>query len=179
MRDRCIYDNTRYMGDFITGVEGGCVMDSLLKCAFARWSEMGSKERDVCFLFVGDCVLRKDATDYLRKTYVPGRISTFSAVNPYFMRETHVRSLDPNECVLISSKFMRMMEDKQDALSKWIRGFNGSKNIAFGYWCAKAGITTTYVGATVQYCNSNSPPNHEEIETAGDFITSLQEDLVV
>lgn len=176
VEDRCTYDNTVYMGK---EEDGACPMAALLRCAFERWERMESKERDVCFLFVGDCVLRKDATDYLRKTYVPGRVATFSGMNPYLIRNTYTRCLDPSECVLLSSKFMRMNEDKKDRLIQWIKDCQGSKGVALGYWCAKAYIPAVYIGATVQYCTPSSRPPHQDIEAAGDFISSMETDIVV
>ncbi len=173
VRDRCAGDTVVYMGDM------GCEseMESVLRMAFKRWSSMDSSERDVCFLLVGDCVLRKDAVDYLRKTYVPGRISTFSSENPYFMRDTHVRRLDPSGCVLISAKFMRSNEGRQDDLFRWISTCPGSKGVALGYWCAKQKIPALHIGATVVYCEPNNRVDMTLIDSTGDYISNMESDI--
>lgn len=173
VRERCIGDTVMYMGD----MGGESEMESLLRMAFKRWTEMHTSERDVCFLLVGDCVLRKDAIDYLRKTYVPGRVSTYSSDNPYFMRDTHVRRLDPSGCVLISAKFMRSNEARQYELFKWISSCPGSKGIALGYWCAKQKIPALHIGATVIYCEPNNRMDMTQIDLAGDYISNMQSDI--
>ncbi len=155
----------------------GSYISRMLSTVFNYWSNLSSKERDVCFLLVGGCSLRKDALDYLRKTYVPNRIATFSPENPFMMRGMHVKRIDPSGCVLLPSKFMRLNEGRKDELLDWIWRCEGSKGIALGYWCAKQNIPAVYIGSTEVYCTPNTSVDMTEVDKAGDYISNMESDL--
>ncbi len=155
----------------------GSVLERMLSGAFERWSLLETRDRDVCFLLVDGCVLRKDALDYLRKTYVPNRIATYNPENPFNMRGKHLKRLDPSGCVLLPSKFMRLNEGKKDELLDWMRRCEGSKGVALGYWCACQNIPAVYIGSTEVYCTSNTQVDMTEVDKAGDFISSMETDM--
>ncbi len=149
-------------------------VSTLLAEAFRMWHTLtDSQQRDTAFLLQGQCEIRKDAVDYLRKTYVPSRIVTYLQQNPFLINGVHAMPLDPSGLVLLPPRFFRMASTKADELVTFIKSTPGSKSTAFGYFVAKHfGIPAGALGSVVPYCRPLKQWDMTLVEETGDYLST-------
>ncbi len=154
-------------------VGDGQPIEVLLRHAFEAWRQLDERgQRDTAVLLQHDCELRKDAVDYLRKTYMPGRVVTYLQENPYLINGHHAMRLDPAGLVLLPPRFFRQVQGREDEVLDFVHSTPGSKELAFGYVVAKEGIQAGALGSMIPYCRPLHVVNMAEVETTGDFLTA-------
>ena len=147
----------------------------LLREAFNVWRSLDeSSQRDTCVLLQSDCEVRKDAVDYLRKTYVPGRIVTYLQQNPFLINGIHAMPLDPSGLVLLPPRFFRVTESEYEKLLEFVDTTPGCKATAFGYFVAERKLLAGTLGSTVPYCRPNTRWDMARVEITGDYLSKTE-----
>ncbi len=147
-------------------------LSDLLEAGLARWGELTEKERaDSCLLLVSDCDLRRDAVDYLRKTYVPGRVVTLYGQDALLVKGVHCFRLEASFCVMLSSRAVRAVGQETVAMMRSAAAEGGSEGLVLGWQLAGMGIKCGAVGASVQYARPLVNPTMAAVEAAGDYLS--------
>lgn len=148
---------------------------SILSLAIERLHQLTPAERyDAAFLLLSSRVeLRKDAVDYLRRTYVPGRIVAYQTENPYSIGGLTVSRLDASGVVLVPCRVVEKLSQDWEEMSRKLRELPGYKGIGLGWWCARRQIPSGIVGSAVRYARSLDAFTMDDVERAGDHITNF------
>lgn len=147
---------------------------AVLGAAYAKWQTLTPAERyDTAFLLLHNTELRKDAVDYLRRTYVPGRVVTYHTEDPYQIAGYAVTRLEASGAVLVPSRvFEKLSVDWAEMYRKLLQ-LPGSKGVGFGWWCASKGVQCGAVGAAVRYARPFESLDIAQVDAAGDHITNF------
>lgn len=150
------------------------VLVGLLEAAMHRMSSMSPAEKyETAFMLAERTELRKDATDYLRKTYMPGRIVCFHTENAYLIAERLATRLDPSGVVLVPCRVLERLVSEWQQFSGLLSDMQGSRGVGFGWWCASKGIQTGAIGAAVRYARPLDGLDMNMVEMAGDHISNF------
>ncbi len=147
---------------------------ALLTLALNRWRTLSTAERyDTAFLFAHNVEVRKDAVDYLRKTYVPGRVVCFASENPYSIAGQNVTRLDATGVLLVPCRIMEKIDQDWADLSSKLISLPGYKGVGLGWWAASRGVQAGCVGAAIRYARPLEAFDMANVDLAGDHITNF------
>ncbi len=151
---------------------GSTRMSVLLRAGLSRWAALEERERaDTCVMAVAQSDLRRDAVDYLRKTYVPGRAVALYGQDPYYIGGVHCHRLDPSFCVLLSPRALRAITEEVLQRMAEVGELGGSEGVVLGWALASAGVKCGVLGASVQYARPLVMPTMAEVDVAGDYLS--------
>ncbi len=147
-------------------------LSDLLEAGLRRWEELTEKERaDSSLLLVSDCDMRRDAVDYLRKTYVPGRAVTLFGQDPLLVKGVHCCRMEASFCVMLSARAVRALGAETVAMMRSAAAESGSEGLILGWQLSGMGVKCGAVGASVQYARPLVNPTMAAVDAAGDYLS--------